>query len=122
MHLDVCGVTGSGKSVFLRGLITQLLVTAPEICIVGIDFKGGAVFAFLDKLGRNFLMATEHDTAAAILARVFDEYQRRAAMLAQSEFESVYQIAGVVPIVVVIDESAEFFDKSLAVNWLNPRR
>lgn len=113
VHVGVCGLTGSGKSVWLRSFMTQVFVVNPEACIVGIDFKGGAEFAFFDKLGRNFVLIMEHENAALVLAELFAEYQRRAALLANSTCESVQQLPGIASVIVVIDESAEFFDSSL---------
>ena len=45
-HVLVGGTTGSGKSQFLRTLVTSLAVSAPpdELTFVLVDFKGGASF------------------------------------------------------------------------------
>ena len=45
-HVLVGGTTGSGKSEFLRTLVTSLATSAPpeELTFVLVDFKGGAAF------------------------------------------------------------------------------
>ncbi|NUO81224.1 hypothetical protein HUU05_14185 [candidate division KSB1 bacterium] len=120
VHLGVSGESGSGKSVFLRSLITQLLVTEPEAVVVGIDFKGGAEFAFFENLG-NFVCVDEYESAGAVLRLVFAEYQRRVALIRGSECDSIYQLRlsqglYLPPVVIIIDEAAEFWqsDKGTA--------
>jgi hypothetical protein len=113
VHLGVSGESGSGKSVFLRSLVTQLMATDSDVVIVGIDFKGGAEFSFFENLG-NFVCVDEYESAAGILRIVFDEYKRRVAVVRASECDSVYQLREgkglfVPPIAIIIDEAAEFW-------------
>jgi hypothetical protein len=120
IHLGVAGEPGSGKSVCLRGLITQLMVTDRDAVIVGIDFKGGAEFSFFEDLG-NFVCVDEYESAANTLRSVFDEYKRRVAIVRASECDSVYQLRAtkglsIPPIVIVIDEAAEFWQSENGVS------
>jgi DNA segregation ATPase FtsK/SpoIIIE-like protein len=116
IHLGVAGEPGSGKSVCLRGLITQLMVTNRDAVIVGIDFKGGAEFSFFEGLG-NFVCIDEYDGAANALRNVFDEYKRRVALVRASECDSVYQLSeSIPPIVIIIDEAAEFWQSEKGVS------
>lgn len=109
LHMAVAGESGSGKSVFLRSMIVQLLATERNAVIVGIDFKGGAEFSFFEQLG-NFICVDEHESAAHALRVVFDEYKRRVGLVRASQCDSVYQLGeSVAPIIIFVDEAAEFF-------------
>ncbi len=112
VHLGVSGETGSGKSVFLRQLITQILVTDPGAVIVGIDFKGGVEFSFFSQLG-NFFCIDNFETAGKVLDIVLSEYARRLKIVRNNDCDSVYQLAEkgfyLSPVIVIVDEAAEFF-------------
>ena len=116
VHLGVSGETGSGKSVFLRSLITQLMIRNRDTVIVGIDFKGGAEFSFFESLG-NFVCISEYQAAVDVLRIVFDEYKRRVALVRASECDSVYQLGeNIPPILVIVDEAAEFWQSEKGVS------
>lgn len=120
VHLGVSGETGSGKSVFLRSLTTQLMTTDRNAVIVGIDFKGGAEFSIFENLG-HFVCVDEYESAANILRIVFEEYKRRVAIVRASECDSVYQLRegkglSIPPIVIIIDEAAEFWQSEKGVS------
>lgn len=116
VHLGVSGETGSGKSVFLRSLVTQLMVTNRDAVIVGIDFKGGAEFSFFEGLG-NFVCVDEYDGATNALRSVYDEYKRRVALVRASECDSVYQLSeSIASIIIIIDEAAEFWQSDKGVS------
>ena len=112
VHLGVSGETGSGKSVFLRQFITQILVTDGQAVIIGIDFKGGVEFSFFSSLG-NFVCIDDFEKAGKVLEIVLNEYQRRLNIVRQNDCDSVYQLAEkgfyLAPIIVIVDEAAEFF-------------
>jgi DNA segregation ATPase FtsK/SpoIIIE, S-DNA-T family len=115
-HSLTVGATESGKSVYQRGLITEL--ARHPVALVGIDCKG----VELAPLARRFTaMADSPDTAADLLDALVDEMtdrfqairaaQRISADTPDAEITS--DIWGLpekirpVPIVVMIDEVAE---------------
>ena len=112
VHLGVSGETGSGKSVFLRQLITQILVTDRQAVIVGIDFKGGVEFLFFSQLG-NFICVDDFEQTGRALEIVLNEYAKRLNIVRQNDCDSVYQLKDrglyLAPIFILIDEGAEFF-------------
>lgn len=112
VHLGVSGETGSGKSVFLRQMITQILVTDCQSVIIGIDFKGGVEFSFFSNSG-NFVCIDDFEKAGKVLDVVLNEYQRRLSIVRKNDCDSVYQLAEkgfyLAPVIVIIDEAAEFF-------------
>lgn len=112
VHLGISGETGSGKSVFIRQLITQIMVTDCQAVIVGIDFKGGVEFQFFSRLG-NFVCVDDFEKTGRVLEIVLSEYARRLGLVRQNDCDSVFQLQDrglyVPPIIVLIDEGAEFF-------------
>jgi hypothetical protein len=113
VHIGVAGEPGSGKSVFLRSVITQIMATDRDAVIVGMDFKGGAEFSFFEQLG-NFVCVDEYEGAVHALRAVFDEYKRRVKIVRESKCDSIYQLREndgvyIPPIVIIIDEAAEFW-------------
>lgn len=120
VHLGVSGEPGSGKSIFLRSMITQLLVTDRDAVVVGFDFKGGAEFSFFEGLG-NFICVDEYESAARVLPLVFEEYKRRVALVRASECDSIAQLrmsknVHVPPLVIIIDEAGEFWEAEKGVS------
>lgn len=124
IHLGVAGLPGSGKSVFLRSLIVQVMLKYPLATVIGLDFKSGAEFSAFQGLG-NFVLCDDFQAAAKALEEVYQEYLRRAALVRRLNVETVYQVRGsqgerINPVFVVLDEAAELFyplSKSAPV-WL----
>ena len=112
VQLGVSGETGSGKSVFLRQLITQILVTDRQAVIIGVDFKGGVEFFFFSQLG-NFVCCDDFNKMDKVLEIVLNEYAKRLQIVRQNDCDSIYQLRDrglyLSPIFILIDEGAEFF-------------
>jgi S-DNA-T family DNA segregation ATPase FtsK/SpoIIIE len=106
-HLIVVGPTGSGKSEFLRLLITSLRATQ-EFKLVLFDYKGGAALEEFaaDTIG----MATDLDQASqlelyALLAHELAERERLFASAKCSSIEQYVAKGNLLPrLVVVVDE------------------
>ncbi len=115
-HVLVGGTTGSGKSEFLRTLVTSLAVSAPpeELTFVLVDFKGGAAFGPCSGLPHVVGLVTDLDDhlVSRALASLRAELRRRERILAAVGASDLagYQrlrVAGSEPVprlVVVVDE------------------
>ena len=115
-HVLVGGTTGSGKSEFLRTLVTSLAVSAPpeELTFVLVDFKGGAAFGPCAGLPHVVGLVTDLDDHLVwrALASLRAELRRRERVLATigaSDLEGYQRLRvdGSEPVprlVVVVDE------------------
>ena len=115
-HVLVGGTTGSGKSEFLRTLVTSLAVSAPpeELTFVLVDFKGGAAFGPCAGLPHVVGVVTDLDDhlVSRALASLRAELRRRERVLATvgaSDLDSYQRMraAGSEPVprlVLVVDE------------------
>ncbi|MGL5930706.1 MAG: FtsK/SpoIIIE domain-containing protein, partial [Dermatophilaceae bacterium] len=85
-HVLVGGTTGSGKSEFLRTLVTGLAVSSPpdELALVLVDFKGGAAFGPCAGLPQVVGLVTDLDEHLVdrALASLGAELRRRERILA----------------------------------------
>jgi hypothetical protein len=120
-HLLVGGMTGGGKSVFLRQAVTRLVLVHPpdELRLVCVDLKGGVE---LDSLARvphavEPVVSTVEDAARA-LGTVREEIDRRLSVLREAGVRDVdaWAEAGRPPwprLVVVVDELAELTVREL---------
>lgn len=84
-HALVSGVTGAGKTVFLRQWIRELLDSHDKVAIAIIDFKGGGAFAELAQDHRVRHLATNLDASSieAALVGIRALLERREAHLAR---------------------------------------
>jgi S-DNA-T family DNA segregation ATPase FtsK/SpoIIIE len=115
-HVLVGGTTGSGKSEFLRTLVTSLALSSPpeEVTFVLVDFKGGAAFGPCAALPHVVGLVTDLDDhlVSRALASLRAELRRRERLLAAvgaSDLEAYRRLRspGTEPVprlVVVVDE------------------
>ena len=115
-HVLVGGTTGSGKSEFLRTLVTSLALSSPpdEVAFVLVDFKGGAAFGPCTALPHVVGLVTDLDDhlVARALASLRAELRRRERLFAEvgaGDLEAYQRRRGLesepVPrLVVVVDE------------------
>ena len=86
-HMLVGGTTGSGKSEFLRTLVTSLALSTPpeELSFVLVDFKGGAAFGPCAELPHVVGLVTDLDDhlVSRALASLRAELRRRERVLAR---------------------------------------
>lgn len=114
-HLLVGGLTGMGKSVFLRQALTYLATSNPpdRLRLVLIDLKGGVELADFGQLPHALLpVADTPERAAAALEAVRQQLDLRLAALREVNLRDVDEWNDrIVPewprIVVVLDELAE---------------
>lgn len=108
-HALVSGVTGAGKTVFLRQWIRELLQADDNVAIAIIDFKGGGAFADFAADNRVRHLATNLDERSietalqgirALLARREAHLARHACL----EVRDLPQGQGLPRTVIVVDE------------------
>jgi S-DNA-T family DNA segregation ATPase FtsK/SpoIIIE len=86
-HGILVGATGSGKSELLRTLVLGLAATHPPhvLNMVLVDFKGGATFAGMSRLGHVAATITNLQDDATLVSRMYDalsgELNRRQQIL-----------------------------------------
>lgn len=122
-HVLVGGTTGSGKSEFLRTLVTSLALAHPpdELTFVLVDFKGGAAFGACTALPHVVGLVTDLDEhlVARALRSLGAELRRRERIFAAagaSDLEGYRRMHGAqaecVPrLVVVVDELKALVDE-----------
>ena len=108
-HALVSGVTGSGKTMFLRRWLNDLLAGPRELALVVIDFKGGGAFADFAYDHRVRHLVTNLDarsvtTALTGLVTLVEARQRVLANCAAMDIDDVDEQFRQPRVVVVVDE------------------
>ncbi|MFX0537819.1 FtsK/SpoIIIE domain-containing protein [Ornithinimicrobium sp. Y1847] len=109
-HALVAGTTGSGKSELLRTLITSLaLRNSPrQLCLLLIDYKGGASLAECDRLPHSSGLVTDLDAhlGERVLISLRAELKRRERVLADAGVRDLREYTGpdLPRLVIVVDE------------------
>ena len=123
-HGLLIGATGSGKSELLRTLVLGLAALHPPdvLNLVLVDFKGGATFAGMSRLGHVAAVITNLQDDAGLVARMYEalsgELTRRQELLRAAgslvsvrDYERARQRGAPLPplpsLVVVVDEFSE---------------
>ena len=120
-HLLVGGTTGSGKSEFLRTLVTALALASPpeQLTMLLVDFKGGAAFGACARLPHVVGVVTDLDEhlVGRVLRSLDAELRRRERLFAESgagdlEDHLARRPADPVPrLVIVVDELRALVDE-----------
>ena len=115
-HLLVGGHTGSGKSVFLRQLLTGLLLLLGpgRLQLALVDLKGGTELNLFERLPHLMApVARDQESCLELFQMVTVELHRRQALLDRAGLEDIERWNAVHPdeplpyILVVVDEVAE---------------
>jgi len=115
-HLLVGGHTGSGKSVFLRQLLTGLLLLLGpgRLRLALVDLKGGTELNLFERLPHLMApVARDQESCLELFQLVTVELHRRQALLDRAGLEDIERWNAVHPgeplpyILVVVDEVAE---------------
>ena len=122
-HVLIGGTTGSGKSEFLRTLVTSLALACPpeDLTFVLVDFKGGAAFGPCASLPHVVGLVTDLDEhlVSRALRSLGAELRRRERIFATvgaSDLEGYHRAHGpgtesVPRLVIVIDELKALVDE-----------
>jgi len=128
-HGVIGGMTGSGKSEFLRTLILSLAVTHHpyDVNFALVDYKGGGAFKDLERLPHVVGVITDIETHAAYAGRVIEslagEIQTRKQILVETQqaagldrahvddYQSLPVKRPLPRLIVIFDEFAEFRDQ-----------
>ena len=115
-HLLVGGLTGSGKGVFLRQLLTGLLLLLGpgRLRLALVDLKGGTELNLFERLPHLMApVARDQESCLELFQMVTVELHRRQALLDRAGLEDIERWNAVHPdeplpyILVVVDEVAE---------------
>ena len=112
-HVIVAGETGSGKSVILRTILWQTIVSGCRIYMI--DFKGGVEFGKrFEQFGE---VITERQEAVRVFGLLVEENRRRLELFREGEVKNLPEFNAryhhnLCRVVVFIDEIAEMLDKS----------
>jgi hypothetical protein len=108
-HMIVAGMTRYGKSVFLKHLITTLIVRRSKtVKFTLIDLKGGLAFNRFKNLSQVDSVAHNIETAYETLKKVHDAIKEREKQFSENGWEDVNEANIKDRHFVVIDEAAEF--------------
>ncbi len=118
-HVLVGGTTGSGKSEFLRTLVTGFALSSPPECLAMllVDFKGGAAFGPCARLPHVVGLVTDLDEHLAnrVLTSLRAELRRREHLLARAGVADLDDLprgpAPVPRLLVVVDELRALVDE-----------
>ncbi|WP_205859641.1 FtsK/SpoIIIE domain-containing protein, partial [Phycicoccus flavus] len=120
-HVLVGGTTGSGKSEFLRTLVTGLALASPPdgVTLLLVDFKGGAAFGPCADLPHVVGLVTDLHAhlAGRVLASLAAELRRRERLLAEAgatDLDAYVRSGATEPLprlVVVVDELRTLVDE-----------
>jgi S-DNA-T family DNA segregation ATPase FtsK/SpoIIIE len=112
-HLLVAGQTGSGKSVFLNGVILSILyhMTPAECELILVDPKRVEMVSYKDIPHLRCPIVTETEDAIEVFSSLIEEMERRYELMAEASVRSIESYNGssfTLPyIVTIVDEMSD---------------
>lgn len=85
IHLLIAGETGGGKSTLLRGIITIIILTKPNIHLYLIDLKGGVEFNVFRKCKNVKAYCKNKTEAEEVLNMMINEVDRRFELFNEND-------------------------------------
>jgi hypothetical protein len=116
VHIAIGGITGWGKSVFLRQLAYQLVKSVEPIDVALVDLEGVTFAPFSQSNRLLFPIADNETDAKAVYRALLDEMERRKALYAEipgvTSLDAYNRQADepIRPIVSLTDESTALFE------------
>lgn len=115
-HLIVAGSTGFGKSVFLKQLITNLVIQHPDdLELTLIDLKDGSAFRRFEHLKQTKHFATNPNEAVAALKEAQELMNNRMNGYTQKGYEDVSEAGIKKRHFIIIDEAADLDKEALEI-------
>lgn len=90
-HLLVGGVTGSGKSIFTKNLIIQLVHNYPNIELELFDFKAGIELTDFKNLKQTKSFTIKPDHAKSELERIYEEIEERFDLITEKNCRDIFE-------------------------------
>jgi hypothetical protein len=118
-HRIVAGTTGAGKTNFLLWMLYQFLYASQKInakrSVYIADFKAGFDFYRIERRYDAVKLVTKAEDLAALLAEIWSEYERRLAMMIETDVESLKELRQKMNsedhrIIIIIDEAASILN------------
>ncbi|MBR3645216.1 MAG: hypothetical protein IKN54_02260 [Lachnospiraceae bacterium] len=104
-HILVAGASGSGKSVWVQGMILSLLAKHKDLELYMIDPKVVEFNRY--RAIHNCHVVTEADKAADLLKNICNEMDRRYIEIAKAGARDITGVPGMKRIIVIVDELAD---------------
>jgi S-DNA-T family DNA segregation ATPase FtsK/SpoIIIE len=116
-HQIIAGMTRYGKTVFLKGLITNIAVRRPETAkLTLIDLKGGLAFGRFKSLRMVESVASNLEETHFVLSEIKNKMDQRLIDFKNRGYEDIKESRLKERHFIVIDEAAEIASKGTADN------
>lgn len=122
LHTLICGCTGSGKSVALNVLITQMVLSQVELSLI--DLKGGCELVGYSRYKHLKGFATTEEEAEQVLRETVGEMNRRYKLLFENmkkgfkDYNRAFTKNPLKLRVIVIDEYSVLMDNKVCQKYL----
>ncbi|MEA5420238.1 FtsK/SpoIIIE domain-containing protein [Spirulina sp. CCNP1310] len=128
-HRIVAGITGTGKTNFLKSVIYQFLHADPQRQLYLADFQNGLHYQLIADLRPTLNLVTDLEDFAALLATLWEKHESRRTLMREHRVTSLNDLNAKIPdpkqrILLIIDEAffilnAEYDTKAEIQKYLN---